>query len=150
MYNTTLYKRLRGVKTRCRNPKSGQWDYYGGRGIKCLWDEFQDFYDDMAESFFAHVKKHGEHNTHLDRIDPNGHYCKENCRWVTRKQNRRNIKNLRMITFNGKTRCLKDWADELGGSKNALHERLRKGWTIEKALTTPIKGHNRKRATNLP
>mgnify|MGYP001605568036 FL=1 len=84
------------MKARCNNPKNHKYPIYGARGIKCLWNKFEDFRDDMYESYLEHVKEFGK-NTSIDRIDVNGHYCKENCRWATAKEQSINVR--RITTF---------------------------------------------------
>ena len=75
---------------RCNNPKNHKYPRYGGRGIKFLWNSFEEFRDDMHESYLEHVKKFGK-NTSIERIDVNGHYCKGNCRWATAKEQSENL-----------------------------------------------------------
>lgn len=72
------------MKNRCNNPKRHNWYRYGGRGISysVAWEEFKNFAGDMLPTWFANAK--------LDRIDNNGHYCKENCHWVTATESSRN------------------------------------------------------------
>lgn len=136
-YGTSFYVRWGAVKSRCSNRKHPAYHRYGGRGIKHPWRMFEDFYNDMYDSYVEHVAVHGEKNTQLDRIDNNADYSKENCRWVTPQQNARNRNDNKWITFRGETKCLKEWAEIIGGSKNLLHERFRKGWSVDRALTTP-------------
>jgi hypothetical protein len=75
----------------------------------------------------------------IDRIDNNGNYCPENCRWVDRITQNRNQRNSRWFTYKGETKHLFDWADEFGINRNTLAHRLNRGWSIEKSLETPTR-----------
>lgn len=75
----------------------------------------------------------------LDRIDNDKGYCKENCRWATKKQQSRNTRKNHLETHNGITQCLTDWAKKTGLSFQVIAWRLNNGWSIEKALTTPAR-----------
>ncbi|KKL65363.1 hypothetical protein LCGC14_2155710, partial [marine sediment metagenome] len=75
----------------------------------------------------------------IDRINNNGNYCKENCRWSTRKEQMRNTSRSRMLFYNGKTQCLSAWAEDFNIHERTLHNRIfTLNWSIEKALTTPV------------
>ena len=121
------------MKSRCHNPKSGNYAYYGGRGIKVCesWtNSFEQFYKDMGPR--------PPHMT-IDRIDPNGNYGPSNCRWATRSQQQANQREragkLSPITAFGKTQTLKEWSRELRIPRIRLYARLYHGWSVERALT---------------
>ena len=84
--HNSFYNRFMTIKARCNNPKNHKYSAYGGRGIKCLWKSFEEFRDDMHESYLKHIREFGEKQTSIDRINNDGHYCKENCRWATPKE----------------------------------------------------------------
>lgn len=93
MSHTRFNKIWRGILYRCRNPKSTNFKIYGGRGIKCEWKSFKEFKDDMYKSYKSHVKEFGEKNTSVDRIDNDGNYHRQNCKWSTRKEQANNRSN---------------------------------------------------------
>ena len=87
-----IYKIWDNMRDRCRNPNSINWKYYGEKGVVILWSSFEEFRDDMYESYLEHVKEFGEMNTSIDRINNDENYCMENCKWSTRKEQARNRK----------------------------------------------------------
>lgn len=134
-------RRLRAVytsmKQRCYNKKARTYPNYGGRGIKIC--------DEWLESFatFAvwSVLNGYEQGLSIDRIDNDGDYSPENCRWVTQKIQGNNQRTNRLITYNGKTQTMAEWADEIDINYACLESRInRLGWSIEKALTTEYLG----------
>lgn len=129
---TSEYKTWAGIKNRCSNSNDKSFKNYGGRGIKVCdrWlESFENFLADMGP------KPSPAHS--IDRIDVDGNYEPSNCRWATRAEQSRNKRNLRMITYQDKTQCLADWAEEFGIAYSALLWRLDTGWSVEQALTTP-------------
>lgn len=77
------------LKRRCENSSDRKYHIYWWRWIKCEWSSLKDFISDMGDSFYAHIEEYwtGRKNCQIDRIDNNWNYCKDNCRWVTCKEN---------------------------------------------------------------
>ena len=142
--HTRFYIIWLNIKQRCSNKKNPGYKYYGGRGIKCLWISFQEFKNDMYQSYVEHSKNFGEKETTIERKNNDGNYCKENCRWATPKEQTRNKRSNDLITFLGKTQTLIEWAEELNINRATLWDRLYDAsWSVEKAFTTPaIQGSN--------
>lgn len=96
------------MRKRCQKPALKDAALYKNRGISvCLkWESFISFYEDMGD---PPTKQH-----QLDRINNNGNYCKENCRWVLPRENVLNRRTTRWFTYRGKTKCLTEWARSIG------------------------------------
>ena len=130
--------RLRGVWAnmiqRCHNPNNRQYSNYGGRGITVCesWrDDYSHFKEWALKSGYAQ-------GLTIDRIDNNDGYSPQNCRWATYKEQSRNKRSNRNITFNGETKCLREWSETVGISVPTISRRLQDGWSIEATLTTPL------------
>jgi hypothetical protein len=138
MRHTDIYNVWVSMKSRCYNIHNRSYPNYGGRGITICtrWkDSFESFFEDMGNP---------PSSVHqLDRIDNNGSYSLENCRWVTQKENCRNTRSNRFISFNGENLCLTEWQERYGLPRGCIAKRLKRNWTIEEALTTPV-GQKRK------
>lgn len=119
------------MKQRCCNPKCHEFENYGGRGITVC-----SAWNDSFLAFLSDVGSKPE-NSSLDRIDNNLGYSKENCRWVTSREQNRNKRVNRILTLNGETLCLSDWANRIGIHHQTLRNRLRRGWTLEESLSLP-------------
>lgn len=129
----------RNVRDRCQNQNNIGYKFYGGRGIKNMWLNLSSFKDDMYLSYLSHVEEHGEKKTTIERINVNGDYSKQNCRWATPKEQGSNKRNNRLLTLNGETLTMSAWARKVGLDVRRLHKRLKEGWSLEKALL-PIMG----------
>jgi hypothetical protein len=136
--NTKLYYIYRNILNRCNHKTTDSYYLYGGRGIRCLWKSFNDFYRDMSKDYKRHIKKYGKKNTTIDRIDSDDNYYKENCRWVTNKEQARNKRNSRFLTYKNITKPLYKWADELGIKHNTISNRWHMGWSHKKIIEEPI------------
>lgn len=124
-----LYATWVGMKQRCSDPANPGYKNYGGRGIKVCkrWsDSFEAFLEDMGEK--------PSPNLSIDRINNDGDYEPENCRWATQKEQCRNTRWARLIPFNGETLTITEWADRLGITRERLRQRLQTR-SIEEALT---------------
>jgi hypothetical protein len=129
---TRTYHSWQAMKTRCYNPRRQDWRLYGARGIEVCdrWRKsFPNFLADMGER---------PEGTTLDRIDSNGNYTPENCRWSTPKEQAMNSTKPTIITFNGTTDSVSGWAKRLGVRVGALKSRIRRGWTVEDMLSRPV------------
>lgn len=142
MYKTRFNNTWRHILQRCNNPKDRQYHNYGGRGIKCLWKSFEKFRDDMYDSYLRHKKRHGYFNTTIDRVDNDGPYSKENCRWATRAQQGLNRSTTIFVTIDGVTKCLNHWAKVIGISQSVMNSRIKRGWSPEEAVLTKPQKNN--------
>lgn len=137
---TRLYVIWSCMKERCYNANMPSYCDYGGRGIGVCpeWkNSFAAFRKWAEETDYNEKAKTGECT--LDRIDFNGNYEPNNCRWTNMKEQQNNRRDNRRITFKNETHTLSEWADIVGINYKALHRRLKQGWTIERAFTEPQK-----------
>lgn len=137
MHRTPEHQAWKAMLGRCTNPRHPAWPDYGGRGIGIC--------EDWRASFLAFLRCVGPRPSplhSLDRVDNSKGYEPENVRWATRKEQARNNRRNRMLTFQGRTQTLADWSEERHISPETIRSRLRLGWPVEKALK---KGSFRKR-----
>jgi hypothetical protein len=130
-----LYSTWCNIKGRCLNTKRKEYNYYGRRGIRVCdeWvNDFPRFLSDMGD------KPSSKHS--IDRVDNNGNYCKENCRWSTKSEQSRNCRNTVLVDWNGLKFKLVDLLEIYNINLSAMRSRLKCKWGIERALLTPIKG----------
>lgn len=121
------YYTWRAMIDRCTNPQHPHYARYGGSGVTVCerWRVFTNFLEDMGERPSGMT---------LDREKSEQGYFRENCRWATRKEQAR--QNRKLLTFNGETRSVGEWAKHIGVKQQTLSARLtRYGWPVERALT---------------
>ena len=116
------------MKRRCNDPKNKSYKNYGGRGITYCekWETFDGFLEDMSDGY--------KEGLTLDRIDVNGNYNKENCRWADKKTQANNTTANHYITYNGETLTVSEMADKYGIDYELFRHRLKKGWTIDESM----------------
>lgn len=90
MFDTRFYKIYKWLKSRCNWKYNIAYKEYWGRWIRCEWKSFEEFKDDMYESYIEHIQKYWEKQTTIDRVDVNWNYCKENCRRATNEEQANN------------------------------------------------------------
>jgi hypothetical protein len=132
MHGTPHYHLWQAVKDRVSKNSPN----YKGRGIgmhKEWFDDFIPFYEYVETKLGP--KPTQQHS--LDRIDVNRGYEPGNIRWASPAEQARNKTNNVRVTVKGVTRCLSDWAEHLGMTPQAIQNRLRLGWTLEEAVSTP-------------
>lgn len=133
MSHTRTFKIWLGMLDRCRNDRSGN---YGSRGIAVCdrWQTFENFFSDMGEA--------PSPNHSLDRIDVNGGYQPDNCRWATRTQQARNTRVNTVLEYQGEIMTLAEWSERVGITASTLCARLyHLNWPLGKALTEPVKSY---------
>jgi hypothetical protein len=126
------YRVWQDMRRRCYDSKRKGYHNYGGRGIKVCarWQVFENFIIDMGPRPTA---KHS-----LDRKKNNDNYYPRNCRWATKKEQRRNSRTSHYLTFRGKKRTIIEWSEITGIDNRLILTRItRLGWSVRLALTTP-------------
>ena len=140
MRSTRIYKIYCMAKQRCENPNDAAYHHYGARWIKFEWSCFEAFYKDMYPAYVEHSREFWEKNTTIERVDNNWNYCRENCRWATRKEQANNRRSSRICLYGWKKYLsLREMCLELGLNYNAIKLRLNRGRTLDKAVSTPVK-----------
>lgn len=130
---TPLYGRWLGMHSRCYDNRNASYENYGGRGIVVCdrWHKLEAFVEDMSPGFAVHLQ--------LDRIDTNGNYSPDNCRWATAAENTDNTRRSIFVEYNGQRRTFREWSAIVGIPRKLLTKRvIERGWSVEAALTTPV------------
>lgn len=131
---TRVYDCWVNMKQRCQNPKSKEFIYYGGRGIRVCdsWKSFKNFYASMGEM---------PEGSSIERIDVNGDYKPENCKWISRKLQSRNTRITKKVTIDNLEKPLVEWCENFKISHKIVLQRIsRDGMSALEALTTPFRG----------
>jgi hypothetical protein len=125
---TPLYRRWRAILARTKNPHNSNFRNYGGRGIEVCkrWEKFENFRDDMSCTFEPHLE--------IERMDVNGNYSPENCKWATKAEQSLNKRTNHRIEWRDETLTVQEWGQRLGIKPNTIIFRLRRGWSIDRAL----------------
>jgi len=133
MRRTRTYMKWCGMIRRCTNKNTDRYERYMGRGITVCdsWRKFENFFNDMGECPAGLT---------LGRINNDGNYGPDNCRWETKQQQSYNTSRTRRITFRGETKSLEEWCIDIGIPRSTLKQRLGKqGWSVERSLSTPTR-----------
>ena len=139
--NSSLYVTWVDMKRRCHKETDPAYKNYGQRGISVCEEWLDSFV-----SFRNWANDNGYRtDLTLERINNNGGYCPDNCKWVTMKEQSNNRRNNINIAFNGQTKTLKQWSESIGLSYNTLWQRWKAGWDVPALLQTPqrvvVNGH---------
>lgn len=136
---TRLYAVWNSMKQRCLNKNHKSYKQYGGRGIKVCkdWLEFMPFYDWAMANGYDETADFMQCT--IDRIDVNGNYEPNNCRWVNQKKQGENTRTVHKIEYNGETHCLSEWARILKIERKALEYKLKKGLSLKEIIKFNIK-----------
>lgn len=129
-----LYGVWESMKQRCNNPNNPNYNRYGGRGIK-IYSNWNNSFESFSN--WAYANDYHDNLT-IDRVDNNGNYEPENCRWVDCRAQSRNRNSNRLLKFQGKELCVAEWSDLTGINSNTILNRLSRGWSVEETLSTPI------------
>ena len=133
MSDSSEYRSWFHMKNRCFNTNNKDYSRYGGRGISVCdrWkNSFQNFFADMG------LKPSPKHS--IDRIDNNGDYFAENCKWSTHKEQVNNRNSNRLITIKNETLTMAQWAEKMGFGESVIWQRLNLGWSEYDAVMTPL------------
>lgn len=126
-----LYGVWSSIKSRCLNSNTVAYKDYGGRGIS-ICDEWKNSFEAFRDWAYANGYKEG---VSIDRIDNNGNYCPDNCKWVISVVQANNRRSNNLITYNGETLTVTEWAEKLGKNPKTIFNRLYSGWSPIEAIT---------------
>ena len=138
--NARLYHIWASMKKRTLNKNEKRYKDYGGRGIKVCdkWLDYEGFNEDMNRTYFKHVREFGERQTTIERKDVDGNYCLGNCTWATYQEQSANKRTNVRLELNGKEYTLTEITEKFNINRATLMDRIRKGWSVERSVSTPI------------
>ena len=138
-----LYQVWMSMRRRCNDKKDHSYHIYGERGIKVCkeWEDYANFREWATSNGYDETAPYGECT--LDRIDSSKGYSPDNCRFVPMSVQDNNKRNNRFITYNGETKTITQWEQQIKCAKGFVRDRLDRGWSVEEALTTPPKYNNK-------
>ena len=133
---TRLYNVWVKMRSRCNDPKDKSYPRYGGRGITVCkeWENYFSFKEWAIKTGYDKDAKFGQCT--IDRINVNGNYQPDNCRWISMKEQCYNRRSNRRITYHGETLTATEWEKKLGYRKGTIIKRLHNGWSEERAVST--------------
>lgn len=127
---TKIYKKWEDMKSRCNNPNNRRYKDYGGRGIKICTEWLADFMN-----FYNWAINNGyQENLSLERINNNGNYEPNNCKWITMAEQMKNTRNCHYIEYKGEKHCVMEWVRKLGITKRSIANKLYKGFPLEEII----------------
>ena len=131
---TRLYAVWNSMKQRCYNKNHKNYKLYGGRGISVCneWQQFEPFYNWAISNGYNENAQFMQCT--IDRIDTNGNYEPNNCRWVNQKTQSENTRTAHKIEYNGEIHCLSEWARILNINRKVLEYKLKKGLSLKEII----------------
>lgn len=135
LVGTKVYRAWSHMKDRCQNPLNPEYRNYGGRGISVCDEWKHDF-----EKFLSHIGNPPSPAHQLDRIDNDAGYCPGNVRWASPSENSRNTRKTLVLEYAGRRWSYSELSESCGISKGALKSRIKRGWSVQDAVTTSVRG----------
>lgn len=136
-HKEALYETWKNMKRRCYDSTNKRAKFYSEKGV-IVCEEWRNDYSAFRSWALANGYKEG---LTIDRIDNDGNYCPENCRWATAKMQANNQSRNRMLTYNGETLTMSEWADKLNITYGTINHRVQRGWSMERIVNTPQRRH---------